>query len=181
MICYRAETVFFILILAFACTAPSMAWSQAGTITKGRRISDALGCRRAEQVSSALVNQTSTCSEMASVFLLRSPTILKRPVSSCLEIYDVRDIALDAIDSQPILDIRVRHPSGYDENGHPSELGHKEIDKEHPGSPSTNLMKRCPNHVGKGEHVTPPDDLVTEIVILRPAHSHLLQSSQTIA
>ena len=35
MICYRAETVFFILILAFACTAPSMAWSQAGTITKG--------------------------------------------------------------------------------------------------------------------------------------------------
>jgi hypothetical protein len=36
MTCYRAaETVFFILVLAFACAAPSMAWSQAGTITKG--------------------------------------------------------------------------------------------------------------------------------------------------
>ena len=35
MTCYRAEIVYFILILAFACTAPSMAWSQAGTITQG--------------------------------------------------------------------------------------------------------------------------------------------------
>lgn len=36
MICYRlAETVFCVLVLAFACLAPSVAWSQAGTITKG--------------------------------------------------------------------------------------------------------------------------------------------------
>ena len=35
MSCRLAESVFFVLILAFACLAPSMAWSQAGTITKG--------------------------------------------------------------------------------------------------------------------------------------------------
>lgn len=36
MTCYRStEISFFVLILAFACSAPSMAWSQAGTITKG--------------------------------------------------------------------------------------------------------------------------------------------------
>jgi len=36
MTCYRAaEIAFFVLILAYACSASSMAWSQAGTITKG--------------------------------------------------------------------------------------------------------------------------------------------------
>lgn len=35
MTCYRVgETVCLVLIFAFACLAPSMAWSQAGTITK---------------------------------------------------------------------------------------------------------------------------------------------------
>jgi hypothetical protein len=35
MTCYRtAANIFFVLILGFACSAPSAAWSQAGTITK---------------------------------------------------------------------------------------------------------------------------------------------------
>jgi hypothetical protein len=36
MISYRvAEVMLFVLVLAFACSAASSAWSQAGTITKG--------------------------------------------------------------------------------------------------------------------------------------------------
>src|SRR3989337_4302539 len=36
MTCYRAAaTIFFVLILCFLCSAPSAAWAQAGTITKG--------------------------------------------------------------------------------------------------------------------------------------------------
>lgn len=36
MMCYRAAATFvFVSILSLACSAPSTAWAQAGTITKG--------------------------------------------------------------------------------------------------------------------------------------------------
>ena len=36
MMCYRAAATFvFVSILSLACSAPSIAWAQAGTITKG--------------------------------------------------------------------------------------------------------------------------------------------------
>ena len=36
MMCYRAAATFvFVYILSLACSAPSIAWAQAGTITKG--------------------------------------------------------------------------------------------------------------------------------------------------